>query len=194
MNAASHRNPRNFLRTRLATWLLLAGFVVSLTAPSTAQTTNLDAAQTVEDVAGEPFIDRKVGSALEKFSAWKARMKKEHFTGYLLVYTALLGTAAGGTYGFLAFRFGDAMAPYRRIRKKTGLLSLAVGLGIGVFIAVTQIPPTITGKVSMLLLTIACSLVTTTLAALTLFVVQRWFMVARARRSGFPLSGRLRVP
>ena len=148
----------------------------------------------MEELAGEPFIDRKVGSALERFKAWQARMKKEHFTAYLLVYTAIFGTAAGGAYGFLAFRFGDAMAPYRRIRNKTGLLSLAVGLGLGVFVAVTQIPPTIKGKVSMLLLTILCALVTTTISAVSFFVVQRWLMVARARRSGFPLSGRLRVP
>jgi len=159
-----------------------------------AQTTDAAAVVDVQDVAGEPFIDRKVGSVLEKFSAWKARMKKEHFTAYLLTYTAILGTLAGGTYGFLGFRFGDAMAPYRRIRNKTALLSLAVGLGLGVFVAVTQIPPTVVGKLSMLLLTIVCALITTMLSALVVFVLQRWFMVARARRSGFPLSGRLRVP
>ncbi len=174
--------------------VMLLACLVASSPTATAQDTDPQSSGTLEDLAGEPFIDRKVGSALERFSAWQARMKKEHFTAYLLVYTAILGTAAGGAYGFLAFRFGDAMAPYRRIRNKTGLLSLAVGLGLGVFVAVTQIPPTIKGKVSMLLLTILCALVTTTISALSLFVVQRWFMVARARRSGFPLSGRLRVP
>lgn len=193
MSSAAPRTPFQFRRTGLAAWLLLACLFAS-TASLTAQPAESEAGRTVDEVTGQPFIDRKVGSALERFSAWKARMKKEHFTAYLLVYTALLGTAAGGAYGFLAFRFGDAMAPYRRIRNKTGLLSLAVGLGLGVFVAVTQIPPTIVGKVSMLLLTIACALVTTTFSALLLFVIQRWFMVARARRSGFPLSGRLRVP
>lgn len=173
--------------------MALACLLASAGAPL-AQTTDTDPAVDVEEVAREPFIDRKVGSVLEKFSAWKARMKKEHFTGYLLAYTAILGTLAGGTYGFLAFRFGDAMAPYRRLRNKTALLSLAVGLGLGVFVAVTQIPPTVAGKVSMLLLTIVCALIATVPSALALFVVQRWFMVARARRSGFPLSGRLRVP
>lgn len=187
------RHPQSDRRAVGMLWLLLV-CLLAPAATSVAQNNALDPARSVEELAGEPFIDRKVGSTLERFSAWKARMKKEHFTAYLLVYTALLGTAAGGAYGFLAFRFGDAMAPYRRIRNKTGLLSLAVGLGLGVFVAVTQIPPTIRGKVSMLLLTIACALVTTTIAALLLFVIQRKFMVLRARRSGFPLSGRLRVP
>lgn len=181
------RLPAQFL------WLVLVCLLASAAAPL-AQSTDTATALEVEDVAGEPFIDRKVGSVLDKFSAWKARMKKEHFTAYLLVYTAILGTLAGGTYGFLGFRFGDAMAPYRRIRNKTALLSLAVGLGLGVFVAVTQIPPTVVGKVSMLLLTIICALATTVLSTLVVFVVQRRFMVARARRSGFPLSGRLRVP
>ena len=193
MSTASRVHSDPLHRAGLAAWLLLA-LLLAPAASSLGQTSETAAARSVEEVTGEPFIDRNVGSVLEKFSSWRARMKKEHFTAYLIVYTALLGTAAGATYGFLAFRFGDAMAPYRRIRNKTGLLSLAVGLGLGVFIAVTQIPPTIVGKVSMLLLTIACALVTTAFSALLLFVVQRRFMVARARRSGFPLSGRLRVP
>jgi hypothetical protein len=193
VNIASPGNPPPFRHTGPAAWLLLAALLATA-APTPAQPSATDANRTVEEVAGEPFIDRNVGSVLERLSAWLARMKKEHFTAYLMVYTAVFGTAAGGIYGFLAFRFGDAMAPYRRIRNKTGLLSLAIGLGLGVFVAVTQIPPTIVGKVSMLLLTIACALVTTTFSTLALFVTQRWFMVARARRSGFPLSGRLRVP
>ena len=145
-------------------------------------------------VPREPFIDRNVNSVLERFSAWKTRMKKEHFIPYLVVYTCFWSALLGSLYGFLAFRFGDAMAPYRRIRNKTGLLSLAVGAGLGVSIAVTQIPPTIPGKVTMLLMAVAIAVVATTIASLTLFVLQRWFMVVRARRSGFPLSGRLRVP
>jgi hypothetical protein len=193
VSTASPRTPSPFRRTGLAAWLLLASLLAAAT-PSPAQTSESDAARTVEEVTGEPFIDRNVGSVLERFSSWRARMKKEHFTTYLIVYTALLGTVVGGTYGFLAFRFGDAMAPYRRIRYKTGLLALAGGFGLGVLTAVTQVPPTIPGKVTILLMTIGCAVVATTLSALLLFVIQRWFMVARARRSGFPLSGRLRVP
>lgn len=177
----------------LATWLVVACSLAPI-ATSAAQTGELDSSRTVEEVAGEPFIDRKVGSVLDRFSSWKARMKKEHFTPYLLVYTGLVGALVGAVYGFMAFRFGDAMAPYVRIRRKTALLALAGGFGLGVFVAVTQVPPKIPGKVTILLMTIACAMAATTLSALVLFIIQRWFMVARARRSGFPLSGRLRVP
>lgn len=193
MSTTWFRNPRPVGRTGFAALLLLA-LLLAPAASSMAQTSETGAARTVEEVTGEPFIDRNVGSVLERFSSWRARMKKEHFTSYLLVYTALLGTVVGATYGFLAFRFGDAMAPYRRIRYKTALLALAGGFGLGVLIAVTEVPPTTPGKVTVLLKTIGCAVVATTLAAMLLFVVQRRFMVARARRSGFPLSGRLRVP
>lgn len=187
--------PKQHLRP--AALLLIWGLVLLLVAsPCSApgQNSAPEASGSIDEVTGKPFIDRKVGSALERFANWKARMKKEHFISYLIAYTALLGTVAGGAYGFLAFRFGDAMAPYRRIRNKTILLSLAVGLGLGVFVAVTQIPPTTPGKVTMLLLTIGCAILATAISTTTLFVVQRRFMVAAARRSGFPLSGRLRVP
>ncbi len=145
-------------------------------------------------LVGDPLVDRKVESSVQTFSAWRARMKKEHFTSYLLTYTALLGAATGGVYGFLAFRFGDAMAPYLRIRKRTVLLSVAVGFGLGVFVAVTQVPPDIKGKVSMLLLTIAVGVAITTLSALALFVIQRWRSIAHARQAGRPLTTRLRAP
>ena len=181
-----------FASSLLIRVLALVVLVAPCTAP--AQNSAPDPSRSIDEVTGKPFIDRKVGSALERFSSWKARMKKEHFTSYLIVYTALLGAAAGGAYGFLAFRFGDAMAPYRRIRNKTTLLSLAVGAGLGVFIAVTQVPPTIPGKVTMLLMAVAIAVAATTTTTLTIFILQRWFMVARARKSGFPLSGRLRVP
>ena len=38
----------------------------------------------------QPYLDRKVGSSLERFSRWQARMKSEHFTAYLSTYIVLL--------------------------------------------------------------------------------------------------------
>ncbi len=142
----------------------------------------------------EPFLDRKVKGSLEKFSKWKARMKKEHFMAYLIAYTCLFGAAVGAAYGFLAFRFGNAMATYRRVRKKTFLISLACGLGVGVLAAVGQIPPTIPGKVTMLLMTLAVGVVSTSLATMSLFLLQRQLMVIQAKRNGAPVTTRLRAP
>lgn len=142
----------------------------------------------------EPFIDRKVTSVIERFSAWKARMKKQHFTAYLLGYTCFWSGLFGSLYGFLAFRFGDAMALYRRIRKKTLLLSIAVGSGLGVLVAVSQIPPTSPGKVTLLLMVVAVAALVTCTATMTIFVFQRRLLVAKTKRAGLPVSGRLRAP
>lgn len=148
----------------------------------------------VEEVAGQPFIDRQVGSTLERFSRWKARMKEEHFTGYLNTYAAIVGTLGGGIFGFMAYRFGDPMSPYRRSRRQAILLSIAIGAGLGVFIAVTQVPPNMTGKVTILLRAIAVTIIATTLATILLFVLQRLRTVRKAKRAGFEVTGRLRLP
>lgn len=145
-------------------------------------------------VPREPFIDRNVTSVLERFSTWKKRMKKEHFTAYLIGYTCFWSTLFGGIYGFLAFRFGDAMALYWRIRKKTLLLSLAVGMGLGVLVAVSQIPPTSPGKLTLLLMVVAVATVVTSIATMSLFTFQRSLLVAKTKRAGLPVSGRLRAP
>ena len=159
-----------------------------------AQTREAAEARAVDEVAGRPFIDRHLESALERFQRWKARMKSEDFTKYLVGYNIVIGTFVGAFFGFLAFRFGDAMAPYLRIRKRTFQLAGAIGAGLGVLLTVSEAPPNLPGKLTVLLLAVVCSTVATVLAAMTVFVFQRQLMVWKARRSGFPLSGRLRVP
>jgi len=153
--------------------------------------------ETVPDtrfVPREPFIDRNVTAVLERFSAWKKRMKKEHFTAYLIGYTCFWGALFGSVYGFLAFQFGDAMALYWRIRKKTLLLSLAVGMGLGVLVAVSQIPPTSPGKVTLLLMVVAVATVVTSLATMSVFIFQRLLLVRKIKRAGLPVGERLRSP
>lgn len=145
-------------------------------------------------VPREPFIDRKVTSVLERFSAWKKRMKKEHFTAYLVGYTCFWGALFGSVYGFLAFRFGDAMALYRRIRNKTLLLSLAVGMGLGVLVAVSQIPPASPGKITLLLMVVTVAAAVTPIATMKVFTFQRLLLVRKIKRAGFPVGERLRSP
>ncbi|MEX1111477.1 MAG: hypothetical protein WEB31_06715 [Chthoniobacterales bacterium] len=170
---------------------MLLSFVPSA---AVAQTREAAEAQAVDEVAGRPFIDRHVESTLSRFSGWKARMKSEHFSSYLIGYTIAVGLLGGAFFGFLAFRFGDAMAPYLRIRKRTFQLAGAIGAGLGVLLTVTEAPPHLPGKLTMLLLATASSTVAVVSAAMAVFVFQRQLMIRRARRSGFPLSGRLRVP
>lgn len=176
--------------------LLFAGSTTSLHAVPTdapPQKVTRDN-RAAEEVAGQPFIDRQVGSTMERFQRWKARMKKEHFTEYLTAYAAILGTLTGAIFAFLAYRFGDPMSPYRRSRNQAFLLSIAIGAGLGVSVAVTQVPPTITGKVTMLLRAVAVTTVTTATVALILFVLQRIRTVRKARRAGIAITGRLRLP
>lgn len=162
--------------------------------PDPAPQTVLRNNRAAEEVAGQPFIDRKVGSTFERFTRWKARMKEEHFTAYLTAYAAILGSLTGAAFGFIAYRFGNPMAPYRRSRKHAFLLSLAIGAGLGVVVAVTQVPPDIPGKVTMLLRALAVSTLTSATCTLGLFVLQRWSTVRKARRAGIENTGRLRLP
>ena len=178
---------------------LFAAIILALLGPvqpsaALAQTREAGQSQDVDELVGRPFIDRHVESTLQRFQRWKARMKSEHFTRYLLGYNFVVGTMVGALFGFLAFRFGDAMAPYLRIRKRTWQLALAIGAGLGVLLTVSEAPPNLPGKLTILLLAVFCSMVATTIAAMIVFILQRQLMVWRARRSGFPLSGRLRVP
>jgi hypothetical protein len=147
-----------------------------------------------EEVAGQPFIDRQVGSVLARFSRWKARMKGEHFLTYLTAYATLAGALAGTVFGILAYRFGDPMSPYRRSRKQALRLSLAIGAGLGVVVAVTEVPPGITGGLTILLRTVAVTTIPTALMTYLLFLLQRLRTIRKARRAGFEITGRLRLP
>ena len=152
------------------------------------------AAAPIEDPSIEPYLDRHVGSLLERFSRWQARMKDEHFNAYVSTYAAILGAVAGGIFSFLAYRFGDSMSPYHRSRNQAILLSLAIGAGLGVLVAVMQVPPTMMGKLTLLLRLVAISAVASMLTTLALFIVQRWHYLRRAKLAGFEISGRLRLP
>jgi putative flippase GtrA len=186
--------PPSLLKTASRAAAALALALCFLPSAAVAQTREAAQAQAVDEVAGRPFIDRHVESAVSRFWGWKARMKSEHFSRYLIGYTIAVGALAGAFFGFLAFRFGDAMAPYLRIRRKTLQLAVAIGAGLGVLLTVTEAPPHLPGKLTMLLLAMFSSTVAVVAATMAIFVLQRRLMVWRARRSGFPLSGRLRVP
>lgn len=136
----------------------------------------------------DPFLDRQAGSALERYRSWKNRMKSEHFTTYLVVYTALVSTLVGLVLALMAFRFGDPMAPYRRVRKSCLGLSLAIGAGLGVLLAVFEVPHARPDRLTLLLSTIVTALVVTLAAAAAGLFVQFQIRVRRAKLSGAKLT------
>ena len=140
----------------------------------------------------EPYLDRQVGSSLERFSRWQARMKKEHFTAYLAAYTGLLGGFLGLAFGFSAYRLSDPMSYYRLIRRRSLQLALAIGAGCGVFAAVTQVPPNTIGKVSLLFLAVGTGAVAALLATWWSFLVLRFRSNRDARRDGRRITDRMR--
>jgi hypothetical protein len=156
--------------------------------PDTVSDPTLDA----PSAPAEPFLDRKVGSALERFSAWKARMKKEHFTEYLAGYTGLLAAVTGLVFGLVAYRMSDPMSPYRLIRRRTLQLAAAIGGSLGIFAAVTQVPPNATGKVSLLVLATGVGAATAFLGAWIAFLIMRLLANGKARRDGRRVTDRMR--
>lgn len=140
----------------------------------------------------EPYLDRKVSSNLDKLTRWQARMKKEHFTRYLVAYTAILSTITGLVFGFSAFRLGDPMATYRLVKRRSLQLAVAIGGSLGIFCAVTQVPPKIIGKVSLLLLAAGTGAVITLVATWLVFIVLRFQSNSQARRAGHRVTDRIR--
>jgi drug/metabolite transporter (DMT)-like permease len=140
----------------------------------------------------QPYLDRKVGSSLEKFSRWKARMKSEHFTAYLSTYNGILAGVTGLFFGLVAYRLSDPMSPYRVIRRRTLQLATAIGGSLGILVAVMQVPPNAPDKVSLLLLAIAVGAVCTLIGSWIAFQVMRILSNRSARRDGRRLTDRMR--
>lgn len=173
---------------RFLCYCLMSIMLVAVFTPATA------AADPVTEGLVEPFLDRTVGSATDRFQQWLARMKQDHFTAYLMVVTTLTGAVLGTGISLITSRFGDPMAPYRRVRSRTSLLAVACGGGIGVLFAVTLVNPAASGKVTFLALAVLCGAVTTGIFCLAAFIILRQYGEWRARRRGTIITGRLRLP
>ena len=140
----------------------------------------------------EPYLDRTFGSALEQFSRWKARMKKEHFAEYLAVYSALLAGVTGFVFGLVSYRLSDPMSTYRTIKRRTLQLAFAIGGALGVSAAVLQVPPNTIGKVSLLFLAVGIGAITATVASWLVLFLLRFRSNHLARRDGRRVTDRMR--
>lgn len=140
----------------------------------------------------EPYLDRKFGSAFDRFSRWKSRMKKEHFTAYLAAYTALLAGVTGFIFGLVSYRLSDPMSTYRTIKRRTLQLAFAIGGALGVSAAVLQVPPNTTGKISLLFLAVGIGAATALVASWLAFCLLRFRSNRLARRDGRRVTERMR--
>ena len=140
----------------------------------------------------QPYLDRKVGSSLERFSRWQARMKSEHFTAYLSTYIVLLAGGTGLFFGAAAYRLGDPMSPYRLIKRRTLQLAMAIWGSLGILVAVMQVPPNAPGKVSLLLLAIAIGAASSLIGSWLAFKVMRLLSNRSALRDGWRMTDRMR--
>jgi len=190
-------HPGNRARTLVRLLLIVLLGLGNL--PATGMAQNLAARPGLDAVdddrgAPPPYLDRKVGTALERFAAWQNRMKTENFTQYFVGLSVVGGVVFGLIVAVTAFRLGDPMARYTKVRNRTSLLAAACGAGLGVLIAVTQVSPAARGKVSLLVLAVVVCALTMGLVTLGGFIIQRTASLYRARRSGVVITGRLRLP
>jgi len=172
--------------------LLVATFVATpdLAAQGPPPSADLPLAQIGTD--GEPYLDRKVTGLSDRFRAARNEFREKNFTAYLTIVAAASGFSVGVLFALLAYRFSDPMAPYRVIRRNTSLLALACGAGLGVFVAVLQVAPHLPGRVTLLLMAIACGGFAAWLSALAGFILHRSCSTRKARRLGIQLSQRMR--
>lgn len=172
----------------------MAALVITAPLPASGQSTP-DAtviSDPTQPAPVQPFLDRKVGSSLEKLSRWRARMKSEHFTAYLSTYIALLAGGTGLFFGASSYRLSDPMSPYRLIKRRTLQLAMAIGGSLGILVAVMQVPPNAPGKVSLLLLAIAIGAASSLIGSWIAFQVMRLVSNRSARRDGRRLTDRMR--
>ena len=174
---------------------VVATLVITAPLPASGQSTPADktvVSDPTQPAPVQPFLDRKVGSSLEKLSRWRARMKSEHFTAYLSTYIVLLAGGTGLFFGAAAYRLSDPMSPYRLIKRRTLQLAMAIGGSLGILVAVMQVPPNAPGKVSLLLLAIAIGAASSLIGSWIAFQVMRLLSNRSARRDGRRLTDRMR--
>jgi len=108
------------------------------------------------------------------FDTTRQTWREENFPAYLATMTASGGLLLGALFALLARRFGDPMSPHRILRRNTSLLAFASGAGLGVLVAVLEVPPDLPGRATLLLLSIVCAGSSAGLASFTgLLLVRR---------------------
>jgi hypothetical protein len=173
----------------------LCGIGAIGTSPAAAQTLagevpQVGAASTTFE--SEPYLDRKMAGSSDRLRAAWARFREQNFTAYLGLVSAVAGVVLGGMFALFAYRFSDPMSPYRTIRRNAALLSLASGAGLGVLLAVLQVPPNLPGRVTLLLLAVGSGAIAAGLSAFLGFVLHRLCSSLKARRLGIQLGHRMR--
>lgn len=185
--------PRFFPPAAAVVVICLAALATAAKAQGFADRGTADEAALREAVqSSEPFLDRKADSALGSFSRWRAEAKRKHLTAYLACYTGLLAIAAGVVTGLAAYRMSDPMAFYRKTRRRALGLGATIGAALGVFAAVMQVPPDASGKLSLLVTTIASGTLFAWSASAFAFLGLRLLSNRAARKDGRRMTDRMR--
>ena len=155
--------PARLRRRWLALLAALAVLAGSPPYPAAGQTLSGDGGQTLP--AAPTQVTR--GADAEAFDTSRPTWREQNFPAYLATMTASAGLLLGTLFALLARRFGDPMSPYRLVRRNTSLLAFASGAGLGVLIAVLQVPSDLPGRVTLLLLSVVCAATSAGLASFT---------------------------
>ncbi len=129
-------------------------------------------------------IDTPVG----KKGSFLARAKAANLDLYVACYSAAMSILTGFSVSILSYRFSARGRVYRTVKARMILWSAALGLGVGVLVAVIQVPSVKQGEPTPLLYSLAAGMALPPLVTAALFPVCRGI---HAWRRGWPRSERM---
>ncbi|MBU3666070.1 MAG: hypothetical protein FGM15_09390 [Chthoniobacterales bacterium] len=124
----------------------------------------------------------------ESFRAWA---KKNHLNYYLAGYAAVMAIAAGVSISGLSYRFSERSKLYSVAKARTTAWGAALGMGLGVAVAVMQVPSKQQGKLLSLIVCMTVATLATPLVTYISFAGFRRLHILRAGKRGRPTSVRM---
>lgn len=122
------------------------------------------------------------------FVAWA---KQNHLNYYLAGYAAAMAVAAGVSLSGLSYRFSERSKLYSVAKVRTTAWGAALGAGLGVAVAVMQVPSKQQGKLLSLIICIVVATLATPIVTYTSFAGFRLLHIIRAGKRGRPSSTRM---
>lgn len=128
------------------------------------------------------------GTAAAKRGSFLTRAKAANLDLYVACYSTAMGVFAGFVISLLSYRFSAGGRIYRAVKARMLLWSAALGLGVGLLVAVLQVPSIKQGEPRLLIPSLIAGTVATPLVTAILYplfrAIHRW-------RRGWPRSERM---